>query len=111
MTLPPLDPEMRAAIARRLLFCRGYRQLKRRALREHNQRPERLARLAARHRLVQWQFASLRRGRAAVRRIEAQTGWCAWAAPWWALPRVDAVPDVPSFNEALGIEEDDRAAA
>src|SRR5215207_9333000 len=106
MTLPPLDPEMRSAIARRLLFCRGYRQLLRRARREHNERPDRLARLQARHTLLQWHFAKARAARAWVRQDEHNGGWCEWSPPWWAVPVVDCVPDLPSFNAALGIEED-----
>lgn len=102
---------MRSAIARRLLFCRGYRQLLRRALREHNERPERLARLQGRHRLIQRHFAKVRAARAWVRQDEDKRGYCVWIPPWWAVPVEDCVPDTPAFNEALGIEEDERAAA
>ena len=41
--LPTLDPEMRSAIARRLLFCRAYRQLKQSLKPRHNQVADRYA--------------------------------------------------------------------
>jgi hypothetical protein len=104
--LPPLDPEMRSAIARRLLFCRAYRQLKRAAAPRHNQDPDTLRRYAAHHRLVQWQFVDVRHARTAQRIIEEKTGFCIWLGPWWSRAPADDIPDLPSFDEALGITEE-----
>ena len=81
--LPPLDPEMRSAIARRLLFCRAYRQLKKCLKPHHNQCAERYKRLEAGHRLIQASFARMRRVRSIVRATEDRDGFCLWARPWW----------------------------
>ncbi len=81
--LPPLDPEMRSAIARRLLFCRTYRQLKQSLKPRHNQVAERYARLEAGHRLIQASFAQMRRVRRIVRAAEERDGFCLWIRPWW----------------------------
>ena len=81
--LPPLDPEMRSAIARRLLFCRSYRQLKKSLRPHHNQFAARYERLEAGHRLIQWHFVRSRRARAAMRRTEMESGFCLGIKPWW----------------------------
>ena len=81
--LPPLDPEMRSAIARRLLFCRTYRQLKKSLKPRHNQVAERYARLEAGHRLIQASFAQMRRVRPIVHAAEERDGFCLWISPWW----------------------------
>ena len=81
--LPPLDPEMRSAIARRLLFCRSYRQLKKSLRPHHNQFAARYERLEAGHRLIQTSFARMRRVRPIVRAAEDRDGFCLWIRPWW----------------------------
>ena len=81
--LPPLNPEMRSAIARRPLFCRAYRQLKQSLKRYHNQVAERYERLEAGHCLIQASFARMRRVRPIVRAAEERDGFCLWIRPWW----------------------------
>ena len=74
---------MRSAIARRLLFCRAYRQLKKSLKSGHNQVAERHVRLEAGHRLIQTSFARMRRVRPIVRAAEERDGFCFWIRPWW----------------------------
>jgi len=81
--LPPLDPEMRSAIARRLLFCRAYRQLKKSLKPYHNQFAERYERLEAGHRPIQASFARMRRVRPIVCAAEERDGSGLWIRPWW----------------------------
>jgi hypothetical protein len=63
---------MRSAIARRLLFCRTYRQLKKSLKPYHNQFAERYERLEAGHRLIQAGFARMRR---VIRLPPEGVGW------------------------------------
>jgi hypothetical protein len=81
--LPPLDPEMRSAIARRLLFCRTYRQLKKSLKPRHNQVAERYARLEAGHRLTQASFAQMRR---VIRFPADQVGMIGLGHQWKSVP-------------------------
>lgn len=105
--LPPLDPEMRAAIQRRLLFAQAYRQRIRALRPHHNERPDDYRRATLLLRLIHWQFARMRRARAVQREIEGALGYCVWIPPWWAIPVEDHTLHDRPRPESLYADEDD----